>query len=518
MSNISSIDYFINTYKNNEETKNIKNEILEEEIEDIFNNILTETCYIYYDSPAITYNIIGIGETINLSDFTFLIPNLFRACYAQENAQIPYICPTYVNPSNTVNYFPTFIDTDLIKSFLYFNFPGSIKNFNNNYNFINSINTYINLKNIYSTYASNTSPVDIINTIYSPNSLLLQLYSFNTYLNNSNFADDSSLLTNNYTIGWDFTKSCVTYTEPAINIFTTGNFTVNNVILNQTVALNLYNIRNSLLYFYKTQLITTNGFIILQKYSIYTILDIVTEVYENIVEEIQYYFQKKNYCKKSYMYKYNIPVLLKIYKNYYNNQIYTISKKLSTANLFTIIPDVINIKTYVDEFISIYAVSFRERYLVKVLYLESGKDALVFFNNLSDSWFNCVGGTPILYYYYYINIANPSAIELYNFYNSIKYSSLYGSPPAFFETFNSTYPYKLSKSIIYNTYGLFPEAGGIIPNCNGIVGYYINSSGLVQSILFFTLISTIVTVDGSGNVIEDSYPAPGIVLQYYQNV
>jgi hypothetical protein len=34
-----------------------------------------------------------------------------------------------------------------------------------------------------------------------------------------------------------------------------------------------------------------------------TILNILREVYQDIIEEIQYYFENRIYCKKTYMYK-----------------------------------------------------------------------------------------------------------------------------------------------------------------------------------------------------------------------
>jgi hypothetical protein len=219
MSDISNIDNYINLYINNETSANKK---LEEEIEDIFNNYEDKTCYLLYDIPSTSYKLIGMGETLNLADFTFLIPNLFRLCYAKKKTLIPYICPTFVNPNNTVNYFPLLINTNLIKSFLYFNFPGSIKNFNNNYDFINNVYGYIDLKKRNMTYASFTSPIDIIFHVYSKNSILIQLLTFNAYLIKSNFANNLNLMLNNFNIEWDFTKSCISYTTSESEIYTTS--------------------------------------------------------------------------------------------------------------------------------------------------------------------------------------------------------------------------------------------------------------------------------------------------------
>lgn len=528
---MDNINYLINIYTEN--SKTIEDKKLEEEIDNIFNNTLSETCYIYYDTPLLAYNLIGFGESITVSDFTALVPNLFRSCYAQVNTKIPYICPTYTNPINTVNYYPVLIDTTLIKSFLYFNFPSSIKYFNNNYNFINSIYKYKNIKNVNMTNSSFTPGSNIIYDIYSKKSLLIQLFNFNIFLTKSNNAKSNNLLINNIIVDWDFTKSCVTYTKSETNVYTISNYTKNTTLFDQGNADNLYSIRNSQLYLYKNESINTNGLIILQNYSIYTILEIVSQVYEDIGEEIKFYFQKKNYCKKSYMYTYNIPILLKIYKNYYNNQIYTISKNLSSTNPYTITPTVINIVTYVNDFISIYDTTYAtvvpKRYLIKTLYLDSGIDALIIYNTVGPNW--GVGLTPnntiILYYYYYINTAYPSPIELFNINTSpLTYTQLTGNITAFSNVYNTAYnikySYTISKNIQYNTYGLYTCAGSTTVtgsvNINAIVFYFVNSSNILQSILFETLESPKTNYSGTPAGTDGNVAVPGLVLQLYQNV
>jgi len=526
------MDNSIYTYIENENLEITENKNLEEEIDNIFNNILNETCYTYYDSPLLEYNLVGFGEIIDVSDFTSLIPNLFRSCYAQVNAKIPYICPTYTNPINTVNYYPVLINTNLIKSFLYFNFPSSIKYFNNNYNFINSIYKYRNFKNTNMTNSSFTPGSNIIYDIYSNKSLLIQLYNFNTYLNNSNSAENNNLLINNFTSDWDFTKSCVTYTKSESNVFTISNFTKNTTLFDQGNANNLYSIRNSILYIYKSQSISTNGIIILQNESIFKILQIVSQVYQDILEEIKFFFSKKNYCKKSYMYTYNIPILLKIYKNYYNNQIYTISKNLSSANPFTITPSVISIVTYVNEFLSIYAETYpiipnslTNRYLIKTLYLISGNDALLIFNNIGSFWQTSGNGEKIFYFYYYINTASPSAVELFDINNSDRgYTSLIGDSQSYTVEYNNfytqKYSYTISNQIEYINYGLYSCAGdtSLGANINAFIFYFVDSANVLQSILFETLQSPVVVYSQNGRKTDEGDAVPGITLQLFLNV
>ena len=287
------IDSFISSF-------NIDSTKEETQIENIFDNILKETCYIFYDSN-IVYNIPGISEKLILSDFTFLIPNLFRACYAQKSVSTPFICPTYNNPDNTVNYYPILINYDLIKSFLYFNFPCSIKYFNNNYDFINVRLTKLDLnKKKYTTYGSYTPSEDILYDMYNEKSLLIQLINFNSYLAGTDFANSQSLIINNFDILWDFTKSCISYSNSS-NIYVISNYTIDAVVLtttiNQTTGYNLYSVQNGLLNYYKNGSVSTNGIVILQKESIFTILELVKEVYEDVINEIKYYYENKYYCK-----------------------------------------------------------------------------------------------------------------------------------------------------------------------------------------------------------------------------
>jgi hypothetical protein len=529
MSNTSSIDNFINTNIKNGQLSNTESNKLEEEIDNIFNNMLDETCYIYYDTPKNLITIVALGVQLNLSNFSVLIPNLFRLCYAQENAQIPYICPIYYNPTNTVNYFPILIDTNLIKSFLYFNFPGSIKNFNNNYNFINRIYSYINLKKKNATYASFTPSSNIIFNIYSKDSLLLELINFNSYINAASEATSNSLLINDFKINWDFTRQCITYTTSASTVYTVGNYTTltGDKKIDQVNASNIYNIKNSIYYIYKEKdnlstntFTNTDNLIIFQKYSIYTVLHIALEVFTDISEQIEYYFQNKNYCKKSYMYTYNIPVLLKIYKNYYKNQLYTINNNFNTNNPFSVFPNITSIESYVNQFISIYNSTYPDRYLIKTIYL-SNVDAFVFFNSLGNNWGDVPIDTEIFYWYYYINVGNPSAIELFNTNNIISstYTSLSDFTTAYNNAYISKYSYNIISKKILQNYGLYSNAGLIESGATnvGAMIYSFAKNGELQTILYETLQSPIYQTNGSSTT-DYGIPVPGIVLSYYQNV
>jgi len=514
MSDTFDIDALINKYNNLNQYNKIKNDI-----DNIFNNILDDTCYIYYDIPTYTLSVLGVGNTIKLSDFTFLIPNLFRKCYAQLNASTPYICPTYNNPQNTTSYYPALINVDLIKSFLYFNFPCSINYINNNntynMNFINSLNIFMTDKKFNSTYNSYTTPLNVIYNIYSTNSLLVQLMNFNNYLSQSYNSYIAGTIINNFNIIWDFTKECVSYTDSK-NIYTIGNFLNGYSTINQSTGYILYNTNNSLLNFYNSSVnpsgITTNGLIILQDNSIFTILEIAKSVFEDVIEEIQYEFESKFYCKKAYMYTYNIPTLLKIYKNYYNNQIYTINNGLTTTPAFNTQPIIITIQSYVSKFIQIYTYENPNNYNIKIIYLNSGTDAFVFFSY--PKWGTGPVGTPITYIYYYISISNPSAVQLFSNNRVVIPINTYtvNDLTTYSNDYNAIYTnytgYSVTNTVSYTNAGLFTQAGtNSSSNCNGLICYYTDSSNILQTISFQTLISN------RNNVPETT--TNGITLIYY---
>jgi len=515
MNNSFNIDYYIN--KEDKE--------LEDEINDVFNKILTDTCYIYYDNPSINNNrLTSFNDSIVLTKFTSYVPNLFRACYAKVDTKIPYICPAYLSPiNNGVNYFPILLDYNIIKSFLYFNFPGSIKYFNDNYDFIYSIYGYKNIKKKYTTNDSYTPSIDIIINNYSNNSLLLQLISFNEYLINCYNSALNNLVINNGIIHWDFTQFCTTYTDSETDSYTIGNYTTYNDIsvdvVDNSTANVLYIIKNSLLSNNLNDL-TNNNILILQKYSIFKIIDIALEVLQDISEEIAYYIQNKHYCKKSYMDISNIPILKKIYKNYYNNQIYTISRNLTITKPYNITPTVISIQTYVNKFISIYNTTYsNSRYYIKSVYLNSNIDAFVFYSDIIN-WNSAQDNKSITYYYYYINIYNPCPVQLYNT-NTLYTGNQTNNLNDFTTNYNYYYllnntSYSISSSSLYSDGGLYPNAGSSSNNdVGGAVYKFSDSNGILQTILYETLQSP-TTVSSGGT----DYPnnVPGIVLLYYKNI
>ena len=463
------------------------------DIEYILNNLLESICYIPYSTMNI-YSINGILGSQNLVDFSYLIPNLFRLCYMNDQVYIPNICPTFIYLSSTTNYFPLLIDENLIKSFLYYNFPANTDNLiQYNYNFLNNI---IQLKNNISkkikntTYGSYTPVINIYNQIYSTKSMLSQLISFNNYLESSNSADDSSEIINSFTIIWDYTETCITYTNSVLDTFIEGN-NKHNLVLNSSYANLIYTFKNII----NNKIINIDNYDIFilnlfYKNNLFIVLKYTLEVFQDILLQIQYYIQGIYYCEKEYMKISNIPTLINLYKKFYENQIYTNSKAIPKTSIINIVPKTTNIQYYINQFTIIYYESVDNQYETKQILLNGmdGADALLVFSNVPNSDWSYPQAI-INFTYYYINIGNPSAIRLYNinpnttitFTNVMDYIFYFNNENPY-----NTYIAKQIESISYG--GIYPEGGTAISSQN--IGYkysYSTSDQQLKYLIYHTL-------------------------------
>ena len=462
------------------------------DIEYILNNLLESICYIPYSTINI-FTINGILGSQNLVDFSFFLPNLFRSCYMNDQVYIPNVCPTFIYLSSTTNYFPLLIDENLIKSFLYYNFPANIDNLNQyNYSFLNNI---IQLKNNIgkkvknTTYGSYTPVINIYNQIYSSKSMLSQLISFNNYLEISNSADNSSEIINSFTLIWDFTEICITYTNSVLDTYIEGN-NKNNLVVNSSYANLIYTFKNIInnkiinIDNYDTYILNLfykNNFFIVLKYAL--------EVFQDILLQIEYYIQGFYYCEKEYMKISNIPTLINLYKKFYENQIYTDSKAIPKTSIINIIPKTTNIQYYINEFIIVYYDSVPLQYETKQILLNGidGADALLIFSNIPNSGWS-YPQTIIEFTYYYINIGNPSAIRLYNI---NKTTLTFTDVIDYIFYFNNEYPYNtyIAKQIESISYGgIYPEGGTAISPQN--IGYkysYTTSDQQLKYLIYHTL-------------------------------
>ena len=185
----------------------------------------------------------------------------------------------------------------------------------------------------------------------------------------------------------------------------------------------------------------------------------------------------KKYCRKDYMNVDILPSLFDMYSNFYANQIKTINKNIPITYPYDVIAVTGNIYNYLDQYYIIYTKTYSKRYLVKNIILDE-ESAITVYSNVNN-W--SIPQIEITYYYYYININNPSAIQMYN-QNILLPSSntIYTSVDDFINVFNTEYYIYINAVNItylkeYNSGGLYPQ-GGTIDNSQNIgkVYNYIN--------------------------------------------
>ena len=449
----------------NENFNNISDySILKNEINEIIDNLENTVCAIPYPSFS-SYNINGVNEINSGINFSYLIPNLFRSCYLKDSLKIPNICPTFIYVNKTTRFLPLLESENIIKSFLYFNFPVNISSYNSYKNFLEKIFKFkyeLSKKKYNTTYASYTNPLDLYNEIYSSNSMLTQLLAFSNYLNSSHNAINSNLNINTFYIPWDFTYKCLCYEGILKDTYIAGNndydYNITNSYANLIYVINNlnYNIENIDLFIY--ELIVKNNFSTLLKY--------VKSVFEDILIQLQYYISGKYYCEKDYMNISNIPVLLKLYENFYNNQINTYKRSLKSTSIVNIIPQRTNITSYAENFNNVYSLE-NGKYFLTFFYLNgiTGEDAMLFYSNKED-W--TVSTTePIYYYYFYLNINFPSGVQLNNIWLDSdtpyeKYVTLDEFVTAFniyFESYEGTGIDYTIESVEHRSWGNYPCGG-----------------------------------------------------------
>ena len=509
----------IQNFINNQDIINFINENfnstygdLEEEIESIIDNLIKDVCFI----PSFVSSLINIGgldNNVNTIESSYLIPNLFRKCYSYTRIRVPGVCPNFVYKTRSLNFLPQLIDENLIKSFLYFNFPVNIRNIDLTYSFLKNI---LNIQNTITkkkrdtTYASFTNCITLYNEVYPANSMLTQLVLFNNYLNKCYVATIDSQIINTYTVLWEFTSKCLCYSGNLENTFIEGNNNYNTVISN-TYGTILHNIKNGVsqnIPYYSEKVIQ-----FLIKNSFYKLSAIVEEVFSDVIIQLQNYVLGLDYCPKEYMNPTVIPELIHIYQNFYNNQIYTISKAIPKTPIYSVIPQTITIQSYIDQFVTVYATSTSTTpYLAKQVLLDGsdGINAFVFYSSIPNySWNADI--TTILNNFFYINILNPSALNLTNV-SDFNTSTIND----YISNFNTISPYSNYTANNINTYldgALYPTGGTTSDALD--VGYsysYTNSDGIIKYLVYFMGISI-----GPWTTTNDNAQFEGVSLVYYTN-
>lgn len=473
---------------------------LANEIDNVFNNIDSNNCSVKDDLvESVTINgISSVFSDTGLYNLTYIIPNIFRKCFYSNQIKLPQACPSYTSSSKGSRYLPLILNENTIKSFLYFNFPGSSKNYNSN----RQLTTMIKLKDILNkkknaTYSSYTPAIDIVNEIYTQDSILFQLITLNNYLLKCSDYSGTSTTGNVFYIKWDMLISCLSYNDNDNIIYTIGNNATNS---NNTIEkLNYINNQQGYL-FNKLRYTNVMGDSDLDVpiNLLSNILNYAEQVYEDITLGIQYFMTSGVFCKKDYMSPKIFPVLLKFYKIYYKNQQYIFNKSLNLNNVSYVNPTTITIIEYINKFISIFTITYPNTTYLKNVIL-SNENGLVFFNN------NLIENE---YYYYYIDIFNPSPVNLSNSWIlTIDYSTsgidifinnfLYGvgSYPGFLDTSGTT-TFKFKS---YVGGGLYPDKGLDYSSLNNI-GYkylFYNSNEKLLYTVYLTL-QTINTVEAYG--------------------
>lgn len=473
-----------------------KNVQLQDQIEILFNNLTTDKCYILYNNVT-DYVINGVSVfSPRLIDLCLIIPNLFRLCFFNESGiLIPNICPRFIYSSTITYYYPKLIDEDKIKFYLYYNFPSNIFDYSGKDAIAQLIikKQLIKEKKRNNTDGSHSSPNELFNQIYSNNSLLVQLLKFNNYIIESNNKVTLNEVFGNFLILWDYTGYCISYTEYISDTYIVSDTNKNNIIT-QPMGNNLYLIKNGLL-----KRFTNSELEVFKNIkTIYTVLDYALDVYQDVLLELQYFINDLDYCPQSYMNIENISPMLEMYNIYYKNEEYVKSKNLTKNLSNNIKASVIDINDYISKFESIYAETYPNVYLLKRVILND-TSGLVFYSEVESTSTNIVSAN---YIYYYINIFDPSPIQVKNIWVFNKNYSVSGIN-AFIKdfiyglTYNSvvwkgyliTSGASSFRAVPYKGGGLYPDQGQDYNSVNNI-GYlyrFINSNKSFNSSVYLTL-------------------------------
>ncbi len=408
---------------------------IEKDVEDILNGININSCYKLF-TDITPYGVNGANDILKIFDYTYLIPNLFRKCYLYGTLPIPNICISEVIGSVTSKNLPILLDEEFIKSFLYFNFPVNINYY---YNINNYILNVVNFKYIISkhlknaTYGSFTTPNIVYNAIYSNNSILTNLLEFYSIIQNSSSNSKNQKISCSFKIPWEYTTGCAVTGSGTTYIV--GVYNSNNIITQTTFDLLNY-IQNSFFNNFTNTNINYNEILLVFKSNIFKVLGYALEVYQDILSMYDYLYKGYSYCQKDYMNVKNLPYLMKLYNNFYNNQIYTNEHLLPNSSVISINPTIINIETYVNNFKNEYIVQNKGQVLNTIIF-NTDEALIICYSGISQTQQLCISGSnsspniPISsskYEYYYVNINNPSAVKITNTTNTGNNTQLFSRP------------------------------------------------------------------------------------------
>jgi hypothetical protein len=295
---------------------------IESEVDIILNNVSNTPCAVPYPN-LFPYSIVGLGTLTNNSNhlitLSILTPNLFRKCFVQNKLLIPNICPTFSYRGRTSKYIPLLLDPDLIKSFLYYGFSSNIYDYTPpsidlNQNFVEHRLSILNLGKD-KEYDFKTRSDFVFVQIYKLNSLLIQVLELNALLIKGVHAFTNNLVIRNFDVPWNSVKTCIC----------NDGIVKDTYVIPLKVTLSraeLLSINNFITFDKTTHYDTQDPFLnVFYSNSIFNVINAAVTVTRDTLQQIQYLYDNKQYNLKSYMLPSNIPKLLELYKNYYNNQI-----------------------------------------------------------------------------------------------------------------------------------------------------------------------------------------------------
>ena len=474
MSLSSSDSAFINNEIMTFIESNFGGSLLGAEVNAILNNLLQNPCALPFleNNPN---NVNGISTDIGSGkiNFSYFIPNLFRSCYVSPNATVPNICNMFVFVNTNIDFYNILISPELIKSFLYYNFPCTISAYDPKTVFLDNILNIVALlqqKKRSNTCSANTGSVYLYQSIYSTDSLLTQLMLFYNYITVSKNASDMGTVIAPFSVKWEYTKACLCYDGNLQSTSIIGDKN-SNTSISPSLGAFLYTLRVIFNTSYPTSVSSIQS--IINKNNLIVVLNYALEVFQDVLMKIQAIIRGEDYCDKPYMNRANIPNLLSLYSYYYENQ-NRVNQKQNAGVSLSRLPQV-TIQQTVLSFIKTYLTSTSGMYPNNTIVLSSTTAIVVFCNIVQ--WGQSAPA-PVTHVYYFIDLQSPCPTLLVNTWANITPVVTYTSLADFIV--DATGGDTTNLGPLLQGGGLYP-AGGFINNCGAYYDQKLNAYMTLQS-------------------------------------
>jgi hypothetical protein len=298
---------------------------LEEEVNKTFlengvENYNSNNCSTIENQPFVPLLVNSPANTILAKYIGSYTPDLFRQCWLVPNIQLPDICPTVEINSILYTFSQKLIDKNTIKAFLYHGFSSNIYT---NYigdkekrtpqyeDFIRFINHF--QKELFTqNYGNFDSFGFYFMQKYPRYTLMHQLVNFIFEISRFHGASLNGKILCNYYLPWNASIIC------QAQIFTTNQL---DLALSAPIMNNVYQLYNQ---WQCGALNGSNGtFVDLFFFyiNLFVTLDIVKDVFRDIVQQFSYEITKKEFCPKPYMTKKAYLECAKLYQIYTDNKL-----------------------------------------------------------------------------------------------------------------------------------------------------------------------------------------------------